>query len=855
MAVRIPQYQQQTSPNSLGVVPRARGVEVDASAARAGQQLAGSLMQAAGTYAAVQDHLKAEAKRQEDEDAKVYTANSIAQGTQAALQEFVRRQDAAEPGAPNFAQGMNDWLDEYEETVVSQAPNDTSKKFLRERYLALRVDMTQRALSFETDERRRWRVNTGKSAIDATAATMAADPARINVALAEQRAVIDAYDIPQEQKRALKDYLDETVATAAVLGEAERDPAAARAKLAARLGVDVTEIAGPGASADVVWQRMIQRESGGKQSAVSHKGAVGIAQVMPETGPEAARYANLPWDPVRFRTDAHYNAALGRAYFDRQLQDFGSPVLAAAAYNAGPEAVREWLGKIGDPRKGEVSYAEFARRIPYKETREYVAAVAPAGPSVQQVVDADDAGLKTGSAAYDLLSVPKVVSLLGSVNAELDKERAQFRSYVASREADDLAAFGDGKQPPQPLSVGEFVGAYGEVEGMRRWQAYQGAQSFATEMAGLATKTPTEIVATVKAREPKPGEGYAAAAQQYGALVQAANATLSARAEDPITFAANAGLADVETLNLQDADAMGAELKKRVGVAQTMNQRYGTRYTLLTKQEAAQMAGLMAGMTAPEKAQFLQTVRGSLPDPVAYQSIMGQLRPDSPVTATAGSIMFVGGNVALGDDGLFSKAPRMDATQVAQRVLAGEDLLNPSKGDKAGDGKPKFPMPQDADLRSTWNDYVGTAYAGSPETEAASYQAFRAFYAAEKAGAGDYSGTFDKGAAERAAAAVTGGIIDLNGSTIVMPWGMPEVYVRDQLRWGWEREAKAAGLEAIPFESVDLRTVGDGVYAVTAGTGPVRGKDGQPLLLRIPRTFNALTPRVPTTVPQVPTGM
>jgi soluble lytic murein transglycosylase len=839
MAVRIPQYQQQTSPSTLGTVPRARGVAVDASVGQGLQRLGAAGQHAIDTYAQVQERIKAEAKAAEIEDAKVYTANSIAQGAQAAMQEFTRRQEEAAAGAPDFAQGMNDWLDEYEETVVSQAPNDTAKKFLRERYLALRVDMTQRAMAYEADERRRWRVQTGKDAIDATAATMAADPSRLPVVLAEQRAMIDAYAIPPEQKAALRQYLDEQVSTAAVLGEAERDPAAARAKLAQRLGVDEAQLAGPVASADVVWQRMIERESGGDQSAISPKGAVGIAQVMPDTGPEAARLAGLPWDPARFRSDAHYNAALGRAYFDQQLRDFGNPMLAAAAYNAGPGAVKEWLGKIGDPRKGEVSYADFARRIPYKETRDYVAAVAPASMTVAQAAAANPKGERTGAMAYDLLPVPKVVSLLGQVNSELDKQRTQFRSYVAAREADDLAAYGDGKQPPAPLTVGEFVGAYGEVEGMRRWQAYQGAQSFATEMAGLATKTPAEIAAIVKAREPQPGEGYAAAAQQYGALVQAANAVLTRRAEDPVAYAMGAGLTDAQPLELADADALGAGLKERVGLADTLNRKYGTRYSLLTKAEAEQMAGMLGGMTAPEKAQFLGTVRANLPDPRAYQSIMAQLRPDSPVTATAGSLMAVGGQVRAGDVAI-------TADQVAQRVLVGEDLLNPSKGDKAGDGKPKFPMPTEADLRTVWADYTSTAYAGAPDTEAASYQAFRAFYAADRAAAGDYSGEFDEDAAERAAAAVTGGVVEIGDSAIVLPWGLPERYVRDQLRQDWQRQAKAAGLAAVPFEAIGLTTVGDGVYAVTAGTGPVKGKDGQPMLLRVTRRNQGLVPDVPT---------
>ncbi|MBU0593362.1 MAG: transglycosylase SLT domain-containing protein [Gammaproteobacteria bacterium] len=74
----------------------------------------------------------------------------------------------------------------------------------------------------------------------------------------------------------------------------------------------------------------------------SQKGAIGIAQVMPGTGPEAAKMAGLPWDENRYRNDADYNKALGMAYFQKQLQDNGGDLQKAyAAYNAGPGRLQD----------------------------------------------------------------------------------------------------------------------------------------------------------------------------------------------------------------------------------------------------------------------------------------------------------------------------------------------------------------------------------------------------------------------------------------------------------------------------------------------------------------------------------
>lgn len=66
-----------------------------------------------------------------------------------------------------------------------------------------------------------------------------------------------------------------------------------------------------------LFSAMIWQESGGNQYGkdgtplVSPKGAVGVAQVMEDTGPEAARLAGVPWDRDKWLNDPRYNAKLG----------------------------------------------------------------------------------------------------------------------------------------------------------------------------------------------------------------------------------------------------------------------------------------------------------------------------------------------------------------------------------------------------------------------------------------------------------------------------------------------------------------------------------------------------------------
>lgn len=109
----------------------------------------------------------------------------------------------------------------------------------------------------------------------------------------------------------------------------------------------------------------------------SPKGAVGPGQIMPGTGPEAARLAGLPWDEKRFRSDTQYNDALGQAYYAKQLQDFGDPLKAAAAYNAGPGRVRTAL------RRARRTGTDYTAHLP-AETQEYVQKFAAAIGGGQQ---------------------------------------------------------------------------------------------------------------------------------------------------------------------------------------------------------------------------------------------------------------------------------------------------------------------------------------------------------------------------------------------------------------------------------------------------------------------------------------
>jgi soluble lytic murein transglycosylase len=114
---------------------------------------------------------------------------------------------------------------------------------------------------------------------------------------------------------------------------------------------------------------LIRQESRFHIDARSSVGASGLMQLMPRTASYVARKMNVPnFTPARIN-ETDFNLLLGTGYLKMVLDDLdGSPVLATAAYNAGPGRPRAWRAAL--PRA--VEGAIFAETIPFSETRDYV---------------------------------------------------------------------------------------------------------------------------------------------------------------------------------------------------------------------------------------------------------------------------------------------------------------------------------------------------------------------------------------------------------------------------------------------------------------------------------------------------
>lgn len=112
---------------------------------------------------------------------------------------------------------------------------------------------------------------------------------------------------------------------------------------------------------------LMRQESRFVTAAKSNVGAAGLMQIMPSTASWIAHRLGLKDYRRSLLDQLDTNLKLGTYYMKTVLSWFDdSPVLASAAYNAGPSRARRWRGDL--PLEGAI----YAETIPFDETRDYV---------------------------------------------------------------------------------------------------------------------------------------------------------------------------------------------------------------------------------------------------------------------------------------------------------------------------------------------------------------------------------------------------------------------------------------------------------------------------------------------------
>jgi soluble lytic murein transglycosylase len=123
------------------------------------------------------------------------------------------------------------------------------------------------------------------------------------------------------------------------------------------------------AALDPAWVfAVVRQESAFMPDARSPVGALGLMQIMPQTGKTIARSLNTPKPSSTQLLEPSTSIRFGSHYLRTLLDRFGGhPALATAAYNAGPHRVERWV-----PSSMVMPGDIWIETVPFGETREYV---------------------------------------------------------------------------------------------------------------------------------------------------------------------------------------------------------------------------------------------------------------------------------------------------------------------------------------------------------------------------------------------------------------------------------------------------------------------------------------------------
>lgn len=184
--------------------------------------------------------------------------------------------------------------------------------------------------------------------LDTDQGKVSRDPAQTDVLLQEARfQIMNAQGLTTQQKLAAFDGYQRNILGTELAARYPNDPDGLRMAL----GFPAQGSAGS------TFSRMIGAESSGNPNAVSPKGALGLAQLMPGTAREVAGtmglhdVADMSDADLRSYFQAHpeVNARIGRTYFNQLLSRYGGDQEAAViAYNSGPGRADDWLRKGKD---------------------------------------------------------------------------------------------------------------------------------------------------------------------------------------------------------------------------------------------------------------------------------------------------------------------------------------------------------------------------------------------------------------------------------------------------------------------------------------------------------------------------
>ncbi|MGM8406568.1 hypothetical protein ACS6G7_15925 [Enterobacter hormaechei subsp. steigerwaltii] len=431
----------------------------------------------------------------------------------------------------------------------------------------------------------------------------------------------------------------------------------------------------------------------------------------------------------------------------------------------------------------------------------------------------------TGNAAFDAASPEAQATFLRQADQIRKQQQAEYRTSIDSRVRDASAAYMRGVDFPNAPTQTDFLAAYGVREGNLRYTEFRNTQIAGQYIGSFRTMPSSSIQATVDNLKPDTGdtgEGYAARAQTYDAVVSAAGTVLAQRKADPIQFSLASGQS--KAINLNNQQGFAETIALRASQVEGLSQSYGTPLTFFSKEEASQIGTFFRDAPVSQQSAYLDTIRQSTGGGQVYMSALQQISVNAPSAAVAGILMDKPGGV-VAEKNWFNPDVTVSPSTASQTILSGAAARKGTKDVKG------IVMPKETDMRLQFTDTVQDAFAGDAQGAAMAYEVAKDYYAGVMSQKGDFSGELDNNIWKQAINVATGGTYDYNGmGNVLLPWGMSSEQFDSQVNQAWQSQIVEAGIKAPPGQ-YGLQSYGDSQYLVKLGTGYLLKEDGSPVVI------------------------
>lgn len=453
-----------------------------------------------------------------------------------------------------------------------------------------------------------------------------------------------------------------------------------------------------------VFDKLLSAESGKKQvdgsgnPITSPKGAIGIAQVMPGTAPEAAKLAGLPFDENKYKYDAEYNKALGKAYLQAKIAEFdGDVVKGLAAYNAGASRVMSAVGSRG---------TDWLSGMP-QETQQYVKTIA--GNSVGVDVVDTPPELKQKPAWWDDLSAEKQVAVTRDAQTLETQNRNiadRANAKLINDEKNHFAATGKlSAQAPKMNNVTD----------PEQRQELQTLYDASSKLAGIMDKPAAEQNEFLERNKPEasgiPGD-YTYQLKVYGQMARFINENQKLRQEDQVTAAYRMGFggkqAEIKPLaEYGDGEKLGVEISNRVAHTDAIQKTWGMKDNkIFMENEAQNVRNTFRSLKVEDQPAYLSGLAKNI-SKEHFDALTKQVwKNDHEIRGAA----------ILSNLGTTKSQNGSSAERTSELILLGRKVLDSNVVKEGGEKMPGFKgvLPSDESIR----EYVGAHLAGQylPET-------------------------------------------------------------------------------------------------------------------------------------------